>query len=134
MTSTCLSPLADTLLIPPTDDQSVISAYRRPISHIRLTKTEKFFPPTEDQKAISAYRRPRKSIHWKNGISQRGETCRLHSFVFGYVVFGQPLIELSNLCLQPPSGVFGIQLDSLEKSVLSNAGKRVDFIPTFLAT
>ena len=30
--------------------------------------------------------------------------------------------------------VFGVQLDSLEKSVLANAEKLVDFIPTFLAT
>ena len=29
--------------------------------------------------------------------------------------------------------VFGVKLDSLEKSVLANAEKR-DFIPTFLAT
>ena len=29
--------------------------------------------------------------------------------------------------------VFGVQLDSLEKSVLANDEKRVDFIPTFLA-
>ena len=30
--------------------------------------------------------------------------------------------------------VFGVQLDRLEKSVLANAEKRLDFIPTFLAT
>ena len=29
--------------------------------------------------------------------------------------------------------VFGVQLDSLEKSDSANAEKRVDFIPTFLA-
>ena len=27
----------------------------------------------------------------KKCLSQRGETCRLHSYTFGYVVFGQPL-------------------------------------------
>ena len=30
--------------------------------------------------------------------------------------------------------VFGVQLDSLEKSVLANDEKRVDFIPTFVVT
>ena len=30
--------------------------------------------------------------------------------------------------------VFGVQLDSLEKSVLANAEKRRDLIPTFLPT
>ena len=30
--------------------------------------------------------------------------------------------------------VFGVQLDSLEKSVLANNEKRVDIIPTFVAT
>ena len=30
--------------------------------------------------------------------------------------------------------VFGVQLDSLEKSLLANDDKRVDFIPTFVAT
>ena len=30
--------------------------------------------------------------------------------------------------------VFGVQLDSLEKSVIANAEKPVDFIPTFLTT
>ena len=30
--------------------------------------------------------------------------------------------------------VFSVQLDSLEKSVLANDEKRVDFIPTFVAT
>ena len=30
--------------------------------------------------------------------------------------------------------VFGVQLDSQEKSVSANAEKRVDFIPTFVAT
>ena len=119
MTSTCLSPLADTLLIPPTDDQSVISAYRRPISHFRLTKNEKFFPPTEDQKVISAYRRPRKSIHWKNGISQRGETCRLHSFVFGYVVFGQPLIFVVSISVVSAEAQFEHQKPSQVAAVWS---------------
>ena len=30
--------------------------------------------------------------------------------------------------------VCGVQLDSLEKSILANDEKRVDFIPTFVAT
>ena len=30
--------------------------------------------------------------------------------------------------------VFGVQLDSLEKSVLAKDEKRADFIPTFVAT
>ena len=30
--------------------------------------------------------------------------------------------------------VFGVQLDSLEKSVLANDEKRGDFIPTYVAT
>ena len=24
-------------------------------------------------------------------LSQRGEICKLHSYIFGYVIFGQPL-------------------------------------------